>query len=372
MKTTFPDSNFAEIRDKLYALRHNYFDNMDKYILDLERVLTGKNIEVLWSKDSNSLLNSIQEKINDNSFNRVCVDSNFNITNKMSDCDVISPSELENSLDDVDLLVIDSDFAVCDSGSLVFIDKKSQNCFNKVKNLFVIVNIDQIIPSIADLSLFLSFFNKNNNLPDNIRIIQSKPQYITPSTEIYTSDTPNKQDISITVLFNLNDIENILSVEELVPSLYCINCGRCFDVCPVAKATENNPLSPIEIVKKNAIDSYNRSQHIFKNTTFCGACDDVCPVKVPLTNLMLYEMQASNLSVNLSRPKQLYSLFKKRANINKVNNSVLKFFFIRRFFGRNKMLCRYFSDNTTDFFNLTFTPPHEDNPNEIFKDSDFE
>jgi hypothetical protein len=87
---------------------------------------------------------------------------------------------------------------------------------------------------------------------------------------------------------------------------------------------------------------------------------------------MLNEMQASNISSTPSRTKQLYSLFSKRSKINKANKSFFRFFFVKRFFGQNKVLSRYFANQNADFFNVSFQPPHEDNPNELIKDSDFE
>jgi hypothetical protein len=95
-------------------------------------------------------------------------------------------------------------------------------------------------------------------------------------------------------------------------------------------------------------------------------------VNIPLIKLMLSEMQASNMVTKPSRTKQLYSLFSKRSKLNKVNNSFFRFFFIKRFFGRNRILNRYFSNQTADFFNVSYQPPYEDNPNELIKDSDFE
>jgi L-lactate utilization protein LutB len=122
------------------------------------------------------------------------------------------------------------------------------------------------------------------------------------------------------------------------------------------------------LVKINSLDKYNRAQHLFSHTTLCGACEDACPVKIPLIRLMLSEMQVSNMVVKPSRTKMLYSLFSKRSKLNKVNNSFFKFFFIKRFFGRNKYLKRYFSSQNCDFFNITYEPPYEDNPNELIKD----
>ena len=95
-------------------------------------------------------------------------------------------------------------------------------------------------------------------------------------------------------------------------------------------------------------------------------------MNIPLVRLMLAEMQVSNMVVNHPRTKQLYSLFAKRSKLNKANNSFFRFFFVKRFFGKNKVLSRYFSNQNADFFNVSYQPPHEDNPNELIKDSDFE
>lgn len=174
----------------------------------------------------------------------------------------------------------------------------------------------------------------------------------------------------------LNGIEGILSsdVDILKESLYCIQCGRCMEVCPAANAATNEEekFSPIDLVKLNSMDSYNRTQHLFSHTTLCGACDCVCPVKIPLVRLLLYEMQVSNQVSKNSRSKQLFNIFKKRSNLNKANNSFFRFFFVKRFFGKNKSLSRYFSGQNGDFFNISFEPPYEDNPNEIIKDTDIE
>jgi L-lactate dehydrogenase complex protein LldF len=153
-------------------------------------------------------------------------------------------------------------------------------------------------------------------------------------------------------------------------SLYCIQCGRCLDVCPVASACEN--IAPIQLIKMNCLDKYNASQHLFSHTTLCGSCEMVCPVNIPLVRLMFSEMQASNIVVKPSRSKQLYSLFSKRSKLNKLNHSFFRYFFVKRFFGQNKLLCRYFQSQNADFFNVTYQPPYEDNPNELIKDTDIE
>lgn len=374
MKSPFLEKDFESIRKKAYALRHNYFDDMDKHLLSLESSLAKKGLDVLWIKDKNSIFDAVESILKKNNARRVTFDTQIPFESQFQYmADVVPVEQAENSSDDIDLLVVNADFAVCDSGSLVFLDKKSKLCFNKVKNLAIIVNIDQIITSQQDLSFFiaLKYYSKENKMPMDVKIIQKQLQYVFPSHLSFMSEQViSQEDMNISVLLYLNDIEDILSSEIMKESLYCIQCGRCLEVCPVASACEN--ISPIQLIKMNCLDKYNASQHLFSHTTLCGSCEAVCPVNIPLVRLMFSEMQASNIVVKPSRSKQLYSLFSKRSKLNKLNHSFFRYFFVKRFFGQNKLLSRYFQNQNADFFNVTYQPPYEDNPNELIKDTDIE
>ncbi len=374
MKSPFLEKDFESIRKKAYALRHNYFDDMDKHLLSLESSLSKKGLDVIWIKDKNSIFDAVESILKKNNARRVTFDTQIPFESQFQYmADVVPVEQAENSSDDIDLLVVNADFAVCDSGSLVFLDKKSKLCFNKVKNLAIIVNIDQIITSQQDLSFFiaLKYYSKENKMPMDVKIIQKQLQYVFPSHLSFMSEQViSQEDMNISVLLYLNDIEDILSSEIMKESLYCIQCGRCLEVCPVASACEN--ISPIQLIKMNCLDKYNASQHLFSHTTLCGSCEAVCPVNIPLVRLMFSEMQASNIVVKPSRTKQLYSLFSKRSKLNKLNHSFFRYFFVKRFFGQNKLLSRYFQNQNADFFNVTYQPPYEDNPNELIKDTDIE
>ena len=374
MKSPLLDQDYESIRQKAYALRHNYFDDMDKHLLNLESSLMKKGMNVLWIKDRDSLFDAVETLIKDYKARRVTFDTDIPFESSFQHlADVISANMAENSSDDIDLLTVNADFAVCDSGSIVFLDKNSKYCFNKAKNMAIIVNIDQIITNQQDLSFFiaLKYLSKEQKMPQDVKIIQKQLQYVFPSHLSYLSEQViSQEDMKITVILYLNDIEDILSSEILKESLYCIQCGRCMDVCPVASACDN--ISPIQLIKMNCLDKYNQSMHLFSHTTLCGSCEAACPVNIPLIRLMFSEMQASNIVVKPSRSKQLYSLFSKRSKLNKANHSFLRYFFIKRFFGQNKLLGRYFQNQSGDFFNVSYKPPYEDNPNELIKDTDIE
>ena len=368
------DQDFESIRKKAYAIRHNYFDDMDKHLLNLENVLSKNGMNVLWAKDRNALFDNVNTLIEGNNVRRMCLDSVIPFDNVFhSKTDIVPVDKLEDSPDDVDMLIVDADFAVSENGGIVLLDKKSACCFNKTKSLAVIVNIDQVIANQQDLSFFiaLKYWAKEEKMPHDVKIIKKGLQYVSPSTLSFLSDQPVSQEpMNVSVILYLNGIEDIISSDLLKESLYCIQCGRCIDVCPVASAHDG--ISPINLVKMNSLDKYNQTQHIFSHTTLCGACEAACPVNIPLMKLLLSEMQISNMMVKPSRSKQLYSLFSKRSKLNRANGSFFRFLFVKRFFGKNRLLSKYFSNQNSDFFNISYQPPHEDNPNELIKDSDFE
>jgi len=374
MNSPLFDQDFESIRNKAYAIRHNYFDDMDKHLLSLENVLMKNGMNVLWAKDRNSLFDNVNSLIDSHSVRRICFDSRLPFENSFHNkVEIVSVDKLEDSSDDVEMLVVDADFAVSENGSMVLLDKKSACCFNKTKRMTVIVNIDQVITSQQDISFFiaLKYLAKESKMPHDVKIIKKGLQYVSPSNLSFLSDQPVSQEpMDVSVILYLNGIEDIISSDILKESLYCIQCGRCLEVCPVASAHDG--ISPIELVKMNSLDKYNQTQHIFSHTTLCGACAEACPVNIPLTKLLLSEMQISNMVVKPSRSKQLYSLFSKRSKLNRANGSFFRFFFVKRFFGKNRLISKYFSNQNSDFFNISYQPPYEDNPNELIKDSDFE
>ena len=75
MKPPFSDQDFESIRRKAYALRHNYFDDMEKYLLNLEAALQRKGLDVLWIKDRDSLTDSINSLVGKLNVRRMSFDT---------------------------------------------------------------------------------------------------------------------------------------------------------------------------------------------------------------------------------------------------------------------------------------------------------
>lgn len=369
----FKKSDIQSIKEKAYFLRYKAIEDIEKNLLQLENKLTSNNISVKWAYNEESLYNNILEFLPNSSHNRVCLDIPHLSSLFTQDDDIISLyslSDVENKEVSADTLIISSDFAVCENGSLIFINRDSKNCFNLVNNVIVIVNIDKIIVNNEDLSFILSLKNKDNDyysFPSDLKIIQKPFKKIIADTFQDSDSLGYTEDpVKVSVIFYENNIEQLIENDTLVQSLYCIDCGRCKEVCEASKYF--NSISPIELIKKSYLEIYNKNNPVFKYSTLCGNCQCVCPVNIPLTDLIIYEMQLSKDNYKDSNSKRLYSLFSKRSKLNKANKPFFRFFLLNWLFNKNRLLYNYFSSIKSQFFNIenTLDSTHDDSANDLF------
>ncbi len=353
------------LRDKAYYLRHSYVEDMDTHLLNFETKATSHNLNVLWAIDEQHLVNTILEQLPSKRYNKVCIDFP-GVPSSIENADqvnVVSIENVVNKYDEADTLLIDADFAIVENGSLIFIDKTSSAVFNTFRNIVIVVPIDQFLVKQKDLSVFIDL--KYDTHPLDIKIVQHPFKKIEkdpmPSSD---SKQYTEEDVKISVILYQNSVTDYMVDPFLRKSLYCIKCGKCVEVCPVAQL--NNSLKPIDIVKNNCLDSYNKTQGIFKQTTLCGNCQQVCPVKIPLTEMLIYEMQLVNENKDTSNNKLLHDIFIKRSKMNKYNSPFFRFFLMKFLYGKNRMLYNYFSDIKNTFFNLTQESSEDTGANEQF------
>ena len=352
------------LQDKAYYLRHSYVEDMDTHLLNFETKATSHNLNVYWAIDEEHLGKTILELLPSKMYNKVCIDLP-ELPAFIERAEQINPVSIENILnhyDEADTLIVDADFAVAENGSVVFVNKKSKDIFNRFRNLVVIVSIDQFIVRSKDIPVFFDL--KYDTYPSDIKIVQY-PYKIIFKDPIPSSESKGyvEDDVRVNVILYENSITKYMMDPFLRKSLYCINCGKCAKVCPLAQL--NNELSPIDIVKNNCLDAYNRTQNVFKQTTLCGNCQQVCPVKIPLTEMLIYEMQLVNENKDTSNNKLLHDIFIKRNKMNKYNSPFFRFFLMKFLYGKNKQLYNYFSSIKNTFFNLTQNSP-SDSTNEQF------
>jgi len=363
--------DFQDLRDKAYMFRYDLFENLEKHLLLMDETLQKNNVKVYWAQDEQTLCNVISESLPQISYNTATVDmdnvpamfDNFGNTLHFYPIkDVIDNKQ------NVDTLIVNADYAISSTGEMVFIDRKSQNCFNKIGNLIVVLNIDQVIANHEELDVFLYLKKYVNpaNAPHDIKFLSRSFEKITPE-EFPTSQSKGYtvDPIKVTVIFYENNVIPILRHVRLKDALFCIKCGKCKEVCPVAKAVGGQ--SPIDLIRSACLDPSNRSQEVFKKTTLCGNCKEACPIGINFTDLFIYLMNMINEKTGNSKSKKVFNLIQKRAKLNKYNSPIFRWLLVKKLFSKNKTLIDYFKSQKDTFYNIASKDNSSSNSNEFLE-----
>jgi L-lactate utilization protein LutB len=344
------------LKTRANFIRFSYIEQMENHLLAFESKLSSKNFKVRWINDELELVDFISNSLSKSNYNKVCFD-----INKVSDLffekknyiKKISIDAFENNNDTAENLVIKADFGVVENGSVVFLNKLSKNCFNNLEKIFIILDINNLVVRQNDLEILLYLLKGTENLPfyDDIKIISAPPsRIITKKFQFSNDDNYTSEKIEVFVLLYNDEIVEILEDNTLRETLYCINCGKCKDMCPVHKQTKQ--FSPIELIKYHCREENKRIPKLFENTTLCGNCNEVCPVQINHTQLMIHLMQNMSKRNNHEKNIDMFKIFSKRSKMNKVNSKFRRYFFINKYFGKNKNLANYFLSCKEEFFNL--------------------
>jgi len=346
------------LKTKANFIRFSLVEQMENHLLAFESKLTAKNFKVKWINDESELVEFVCNSMSKNNYNKAC----FDITKiseqffeKKNFIKKVSIDALEKNNDTAENLIIQADFGVVENGSIVLVNKLSKNCFNNLEKLFIVLNINKLVVKQNDLELLLYLQNgiEQQLFYDDIKIISAPPsRIITKNIQSSNDDNYTSEKIEVFVLLYNNDTIEILEDSMLRETLYCINCGRCKEVCPVYQQTKL--YSPIELIKYHCKEEHKRAPKLFENTTLCGNCNEVCPVQINFTQLIISQMQRfSKQNSNHEKNIDLFKTFLKRHKMNKVNSKFRRYFFVRKYFGKNKKLVSYFSDCKAEFYNIT-------------------
>lgn len=347
--------DFQELRDKAYMFRYELFDDLDKHLLKLEEEFQKNGVNFSWAKDQQSLFSEIAACLPHSSYNTATLDldgfSDLSLGDNM--VNIYPLEDIINHHQNVDTLVVNADYAISSTGELVFINRKSQHCFNKISNLVVVLNLDQIVSSQEELDviLYLRKYANPNNVPHDLKFISRNFDRVVQD-EFITSDSKgySTEPVNVSVILYENNITPILRNNRLRDALFCIKCGKCMEVCPVAKVAGG--VSPIELVKSTCLNPLTHSQDIFQKTTLCGNCKEACPIGINFTDLLIFVMNMINDKTSNTKSKKFLNIIHKRGKLNKYNSRILRWYLVKKMFGKNRVLFDYFRHQKDTFFNL--------------------
>ena len=339
------------IKTCAFAARHSYIEDMESQLITFEKRLQSKNFKVYWASTEDDLVEMVHEILPGKYRTKVCFDlptipEGFN-SNRISK---ISIADVENGRQTPNILFTQADFGIVETGTLAFYDRKSKNCFNTVSNICVLMDISKLVNKASDLELILylrSFYQNQKYLPGDLKLLNAPFQKISENIN-QDGETITKTPVEVTVFLYDNGVTTILQDNQLRNALYCIDCGQCKTVCPAYEYDKE--FTPIGLVRANCFEHHRTAAKLSSRALLCGNCDQVCPVQIPFTDLIIKEIQ-------LSKPPKngllaLGKTFERRKKLNKMSGSFFHHFFVRRIYGRNKMLLNYFRKQKEPFYNV--------------------
>jgi L-lactate dehydrogenase complex protein LldF len=158
------------------------------------------------------------------------------------------------------------------------------------KTHIVIVGIEKVIPTMADLGLFWPLLSTYGT-----------GQKVTVYNTIVTGPKQDKEkdgpEEMIVILLD-NGRTNLLENPKTREALYCIRCGACLNACPVYKnigghaydTTYSGPIGSVITPHLKEMDEY---KHLSYASSLCGNCTEVCPVRINLHELLLENRKES-------------------------------------------------------------------------------
>ena len=357
-------SQFTDIdclKEKVLGIRQSYIEDMVNRLCSFESKMLDKKFHVYWASSENNLTDMILNLLPEPFYNRFCFDvpqipAAFLKTNAIKNIPII---DIENGNQNANFLFTKADFAVVETRTVVLLEKKSKGCFNKIPNIFIILDINKLVNKMSDLETILyvkSYYQSERFLPTDVRLIENPYRQVRTNKLQLDDKEYDLTDTNISIFLYDNGISKIMENNVLRNCLYCIDCGMCAKVCPVFAYPKE--YTPIELDKSNCCS--NTGNKVRENTLLCGNCDQVCPVQIPFSTLLIKEIE-NNLHVNSSAASGVAKTFSKRKKLNKMNGSFRRFFFLKKLFGKNKMIYNYFKEQKGTFFNLTWLQNNKKN-----------
>jgi len=350
-------SDLQFLKTRANFIRFSFIEEMEKHLLAFETKLSSKNIKVRWINDDLELVDFISKSMSKNNYNKICFeipkisDLFFEKKNFIKKVEI---EDFETNKDTAENLVVQADFGVVENGSLVLINKRSKNCFSNLEKIFIVLNINNLVVRQNDLELLLYLQKEisNTSFFEDIKIISGPlSRIINKNFSLSNEVNYTSEKVEIFVILYNKEVTEMLEDNILRETLYCINCGKCKEVCPVYQQTQE--FSPIELVKHHCKEENKRSAKLFESTTLCGNCNEVCPVQINFTQLMINQMQYFAQRNNFHEKNiDLFKVFSKRSKMNKINSGFRRYFFVKKYFGKNKKLASYFSECKKNFFNI--------------------
>jgi L-lactate dehydrogenase complex protein LldF len=199
---------------------------------------------------------------------------------------LVARAKLREKYVQAEIGVTGANFIISDIGGIAITENEGNGRLSCgwPKTHIVIVGIEKVIPSMADLGLFwplLATFGTGQKVTSYNTIVSGPRQ---------EGETDGPEEMYVILLDNGRT--NLLANPKTRESLYCIRCGACLNACPVYKnigghSYETTYSGPIGSVITPHLKEMKEWKHLSYASSLCGNCTEVCAVKINLHELLL-------------------------------------------------------------------------------------
>jgi L-lactate dehydrogenase complex protein LldF len=180
-----------------------------------------------------------------------------------------------------------ANFAVADSGAVAVVESEGNGrmCLTLPRVLVTLVGIEKIVPSMADLEVFLQLLPRS-----------ATGERMNPYNSIWTGVRPGDGPEEFHVVLLDNGRTRVLADPEGRETLHCIRCAACLNACPVYRQTGGHAYGsiysgPIGAILTPQLQGLEHSTSLPYASSLCGACYEVCPVKINIPEILIHLRQ---------------------------------------------------------------------------------
>ena len=177
-----------------------------------------------------------------------------------------------------------ANFAIADSGGICVVESEGNGrmCVTLPKILITLVGIEKVVPSLADLEVFLQLLPRS-----------ATGERMNPYNSIWTGTRGADGPEEFHVVLLDNGRTRVLADPESRETLHCIRCAACLNACPVYRQTGGHAYGsiysgPIGAILTPQLQAMEHSTTLPYASSLCGACYEVCPVKINIPEILIH------------------------------------------------------------------------------------
>jgi L-lactate dehydrogenase complex protein LldF len=186
-----------------------------------------------------------------------------------------------------DVGISGGNFLIAETGSVVVVESEGNGrmCLTLPRTLISVVGIDKVIPTWADLDVFLQVLPRS-----------ATGERMNPYNSVWTGVTPGDGPETFHLVLVDNGRTSALADTVGRQALRCIRCAACLNVCPVYERVGGHaygsvypgPIGAVLTPQLDGVATDDVTASLPYASTLCGACFDACPVRIDIPRLLVH------------------------------------------------------------------------------------